>query len=41
VFDAAREPPAIFAPGDRVEFVPINLTRFEELARAAEADRTR
>ena len=41
VFDAAREPPALFAPGDRVEFVPIGLTRFAELARAADGDRTR
>jgi KipI family sensor histidine kinase inhibitor len=41
VFDAAREPPAIFAPGDCVEFVPIGLEHFEELAGAAEGDRTR
>ena len=41
VFDAAREPPTILAPGDRVQFVPISLERFEELARVAESDRTR
>ena len=35
VFDAAREPPAILAPGDRVAFVPISLERYEELARAS------
>jgi inhibitor of KinA len=39
VFDAAREPPAILAPGDRVRFVPIGLERYEELARGAGADR--
>jgi KipI family sensor histidine kinase inhibitor len=41
MFDAGREPPTLLAPGDRVEFVPIDLRRFEELARAAERDRTR
>lgn len=38
VFDAAREPPALLAPGDRVEFVPISLARYEELARVASSD---
>jgi KipI family sensor histidine kinase inhibitor len=32
VFDAAREPPAILAPGDRVDFIPISLERYRELA---------
>jgi inhibitor of KinA len=41
VFDAAREPPTILAPGDRVQFVPIHRERFEDLARAAEGDRPR
>jgi inhibitor of KinA len=40
VFDAAREPPTVFAPGDRVRFVPIGRERFAELARAAEAERS-
>jgi KipI family sensor histidine kinase inhibitor len=38
VFDAARDPPALLAPGDRVAFVPISLTRYQELARAAGGD---
>lgn len=39
VFDAGREPPALLAPGDRVEFVAISLARYEEIARAASGDR--
>jgi KipI family sensor histidine kinase inhibitor len=41
VFDALREPPTLFAPGDRVRFVPIDLERFGELARAAEGEHPR
>jgi len=32
VFDPAREPPSLFAPGDRVRFMPIALSEFEQLA---------
>jgi inhibitor of KinA len=32
VFDAAREPPALFAPGQRVQFVAIDRERYETLA---------
>jgi len=32
VFDPAREPPSLFAPGDRVRFMPIALSEFERLA---------
>ena len=39
VFDPARDPPALLGPGDLVEFVAINLARYEELARAAGAGR--
>jgi inhibitor of KinA len=35
VFDAAREAPALFAPGERVQFVAISLERYETLARSA------
>jgi len=35
VFDPAREPPSLFAPGDRVRFVPIGLAEYR--AAAAEA----
>lgn len=31
VFDPARDPPSLFAPGDRVKFVPIPLAEFERL----------
>ena len=30
-FDPAREPPSLFAPGDRVRFVPISRVEFERL----------
>ncbi len=33
IFDAAREPPALMAPGDRVKFFPIDRRRFDELSR--------
>ena len=39
VFDAAREPPALFSPGARVQFVAIGLEQFEDLARTAGGDR--
>jgi len=32
VFDEARDPASLFAPGDRVRFVAISRTEFEELA---------
>ena len=35
VFDAAREPPALMAPGDRILFNPINREQFDRLAKAA------
>ena len=38
VFDAAREPPALLVPGDRVQFVAIGLEQYEELARMASSD---
>jgi KipI family sensor histidine kinase inhibitor len=38
VFDPAREPPAILAPGDRVAFVAISRERYEELARTFSGD---
>ena len=41
VFDATRDPPTLFAPGDRVEFVPIDLARYEALARAADGESPR
>ena len=31
VFDPARDPPSLFAPGDRVRFVPIPLSEYERL----------
>jgi KipI family sensor histidine kinase inhibitor len=31
VFDPAREPASLFAPGDRVQFVPITRAEFEGL----------
>lgn len=31
VFDPAREPASLFAPGDRVRFVPISRTEFDRL----------
>jgi KipI family sensor histidine kinase inhibitor len=31
VFDPQREPPSLFLPGDRVQFVPISRARFEAL----------
>jgi KipI family sensor histidine kinase inhibitor len=31
VFDARRDPPSLFAPGDRVRFVPITLAEYERL----------
>lgn len=31
VFDPKREPPSLFAPGDKVRFVPISLAEFERL----------
>jgi len=39
VFDAAREPPALLAPGDRVQFVAIGLGQYEKLARTVTGDR--
>jgi len=32
VFDPAREPASLFAPGDRVHFIPISRDEFESLA---------
>ena len=29
LFDARGEPPSLFAPGDRVRFVPISRAEFE------------
>lgn len=40
VFDATREPPAIFAPGQRVRFVPIDLDAFRSLAADADGERS-
>lgn len=37
VFDAARETPALLAPGDRVKFKPIGRAEFDRLALAAKA----
>ena len=37
VFDAARDPPALFEPGDRVTFIPVDRDRFDELALASYA----
>lgn len=31
VFDPARDPPSLFAPGDRVRFIPISRSDFERL----------
>ena len=31
VFDPARDPASLFAPGDRVRFVPISRTEYEGL----------
>ncbi len=31
VFDPARDPPSLFAPGDRVRFIPIGREEFERL----------
>ncbi len=36
LFNAGHEPPALFAPGDRVRFEPISPERFAELKRQAE-----
>lgn len=33
VFDARRDPPSLFAPGDRVRFVPIDRAQYERLRR--------
>ena len=32
VFDPARDPASLFAPGDRVRFIPISRQEFEQLA---------
>ena len=32
VFDPAREPASLFAPGDRVQFIPITRAEFESLS---------
>ncbi len=40
VFDATRESPAIFAPGQRVRFVPVGLDEFRSLAAEAGGDHT-
>lgn len=37
VWDLRRDPPALLKPGDKVQFVPISLDRYEELVREAEA----
>lgn len=37
VFDAARETPALLAPGDQVKFKPIGREEFDRLALAAKA----
>ncbi len=39
VFDAAREPPALMAPGDRVRFSAISREQFDKLERATKDDR--
>jgi KipI family sensor histidine kinase inhibitor len=31
VFDPARDPPSLFAPGDRVRFLPVSRSEFERL----------
>jgi inhibitor of KinA len=33
LFDARDDPPSLFAPGDRVRFVPISRTEFERRRR--------
>lgn len=35
LFDARRNPPALIAPGDRLRFVPVDGSRYAELAEAA------
>jgi KipI family sensor histidine kinase inhibitor len=35
-FDPAREPPSLFAPGDRVRFVPISLAEYRAAAAGRE-----
>lgn len=37
-FDPQRDPPAVFAPGDRVSFVAIGRTEYDRLARDAARD---
>jgi inhibitor of KinA len=32
VFDPARDPPSLFAPGDRVRFIAVSRSEFEKLA---------
>lgn len=34
VFDAARQPPALMGPGDRVKFTPISREQYERLAQS-------
>ena len=34
IFNAARQPPALMAPGDRVKFVPVSRDQFERIAKA-------
>lgn len=38
-FDPLRDPPAVFAPGDRVRFVPIGRAEYDRLAREAAPER--
>ena len=37
IFDAAREPPALMAPGDRVKFFAISREQFEKISRSGPA----
>lgn len=37
IFDAARERPALMAPGDRVKFTPISRQEFDRIAAAGKA----
>ena len=40
IFDAAREPPALMAPGDRVQFTAIGREEFDRLAKAEKSNGT-
>ena len=37
IFDAAREPPALMAPGDRVKFIAMSREQFDTAARSGRA----